>query len=225
VTPVRRGVSRRRISGLLPDAVRLAAVTALGRAADGLGAPPAGLRAGRGRDGAGSAPVVLVLHLGATSVEAVEDTVRALTERGAGSGAGDVASDEGGHGVMDGSGSGVEAGNGAVAPRPVLVLDTPHLAVARRAGFAVDHVLSPQAWRRYPSDLPHAGYLAERLDQLCRDYATRHLVTVPPGGPAALPPGTLAAALIPVRHGRVRRVRDAVVGRVEANINRLTSGR
>lgn len=187
---------RRAVQRSLPEPVIRVAGTVLGRTMDRLAVPPPGLRAGRDAGPGDRVPAVLVLHLGAPSAQAVEATVRALAD----------------------------AGTGRRTARPVLVLDSTHLAVARRAGFAVEHLLPAQAWaRRFPG-VPYAEYLAERLTQLERDYATRQLVVVPPQGPLGLEPGMFAAALEPPRRGRWRRGWQGVAGRAEALIDRPTSG-
>lgn len=181
---------------VLPESVKGKAGPALGRSMDRLRVPPPGLKAGRGPGAAGPAsPAVVVLLLGAPDAATVTDTVAALLR---------------------------DAGPAGV--RPVLVVDTPHFAPARRAGMAVDHVLPAQEWsRRHPGD-PYAGYLGERLAQLESDYATSHLVRLPAGGAAALPDGALAAALVPPRPGRGRRVWQRLAGRFEAAIDRPASG-
>jgi hypothetical protein len=180
---------------MLPEPVKGLAGPALGRSMDRLRVPPPGLKAGRGRLPAGAgSPAVVVLLLGA-EVEAVTGTVEALLR---------------------------EAGPARV--RPVLVLDGSQFAPARRAGLAVDHLLPAEQWAQRHPGQPYAGYLAERLAQLRADYATTHLVTVPPGGAAAMPDGALAAALVPPAPGRSRRTWQRLAGRFEAALDRPTLG-
>lgn len=194
---------RAAVERVLPERVRGRAGPALGRTMDRLAVPPSGLKAGRGvpRERADRAPAVLVLLLGA-GPEAVERTVAAL----------------------------LEAGPAAGGPRPVLVLDGPHFAVARRAGLAVDHVVSAQQWQRLHPGLPYADHLAERLGQLRRDYATAHLVALPPTGIAGPGPDGASAAqrlgvlLRPVGPGRWRRLWQPVARRVESAVDRSSSG-
>jgi hypothetical protein len=138
---------------------------------------------------------VVVLLLGASDAAAVAATVSALVRNA-----------------------------GPAGVRPVLVLDTPHFAPARRAGLAVDHLLAAGEWAQRHPDLPYSGYLAERLAQLTADYATSHLVRLPAGGAEALPAGVLAAVLVPPRPGAGRRGWQWLAGRVEAAIDRPTSG-
>lgn len=181
---------------VLPESVKGKAGPALGRSMDRLRVPPPGLKAGRGPGSAGpGSPAVLVLLLGAPDAATVTDTVAALLR---------------------------DAGPAGV--RPVLVLDTPHFAPARRAGLAVDHLLAAGEWAQRHPDQPYAGYLAERLAQLEADYATPHLVRLPAGGVAVLPDGALAAALVPPRPGAGRLVWQRLAGRFEAAIDRPTSG-
>jgi hypothetical protein len=181
---------------VLPGSVKGKAGPALGRSMDRLRVPPPGLKAGRGPEAAGSAsPGVVVLLLGAPDAATVTDTVAALLR---------------------------DAGPAGV--RPVLVLDTPHFAPARRAGLAVDHLLPAAEWAERHPGQPYAGYLTERLAQLEADYATSHLVRLPAGGTGALPDGALADALVPPRPGSGRRVWQRLAGRLEAAIDRPTSG-
>jgi hypothetical protein len=180
---------------VLPEPVKGRVGPALGRGMDRLRVPPPGLKAGRGPDPAGpGSPAVVVLLLGADAAT-VTDTVAALLR---------------------------DAGPAGV--RPVLVLDGPHFAPARRAGLAVDHLLSAAQWEQRHPGRPYADYLAERLAQLRSDYATGQLVTLPAGGAAALADGALAQALVPPAPGRPRRAWQRLAGRFEAAIDRPTSG-
>jgi hypothetical protein len=181
---------------VLPESVKGKAGPALGRSMDRLRVPPPGLKAGHGPGAAGAgSPAVVVLLLGAPDAATVADTVTALLR---------------------------EAGPARVCP--VLVLDGPHFAPARRAGLAVDHLLPVDAWAGRHPGRPYADYLAERLAQLRSDYATTHLVRLPAEGVAGLPDGALAAALVPPVQGRARRVWQRLAGRFEAAIDRPTSG-
>jgi hypothetical protein len=181
---------------VLPESVKGKVGPALGRSMDRLRVPPPGLKAGRAPGAAGTgSPAAVVLLLGGVDAATVAGTVAALLR---------VA--------------------GAAGVRPVLVLDGPHFAPARRAGLAVDHLLSAGDWQQRHPGQPYAGYLAERLAQLRVDYATSHLVTLPPGGADALGDSALAAALTPPEPGRGRRVWQRLAGRLEAAIDRPTSG-
>lgn len=96
--------------------------------------------------------------------------------------------------------------------RPVLVLDTPAFATVRRAGFAVDHLLSRQEWQARHPDRPYAGHLAERLAQLRRLYASDWVQVLPPGGTAELDLDVLAEACrARLDAGRARGVRGVLV--------------
>ncbi len=182
---------------LVPERLRAQLAPLLGRWLDRLGVPPPGLRAGHGAPGgADRLPTVLVLHFGAAAAEAVVATVDALLAHGPAVG----------------------------GPRPVLVLDTPHLGVARRAGLAVEHVLPAAGWAERHPDLPYQLHLAERLEQLCRDYATRHLVTVPAGGPGDWPDGLLPVLLRPPVPSRARRAWQRGALRLESAIDRPGRG-
>ena len=85
----------------------------------------------------------------------------------------------------------------AGGPRPVLVLDRPHFAAARRAGVVVDHVLSREDWaaRGYPE--PWDAYLAGELDRLHHDLRTRHVVTLGETGTAGMDEAALRELLTP----------------------------
>lgn len=132
-----------------------------------LDAPPGGLKAGPRPAGTAHGPVLLVLLLGAEP-GAVAATAARLAEVAA---AGRV--------------------------RPLLVLDRPELATVRRAGLAVEHVVDERTWRQRGEQPPWPQYLATRLDQLHRDYATGLSLVLPPGGTPAVPEPVLAAALEP----------------------------
>ena len=140
---------------------RHAAGTAVGWAFETLGGPPPGLVPGRPDAGTDDRPVLAVLLLQAAP-EAVEAIAAELA-----------------------------AALAAGGPRPILVLDGPHFAIARRAGVTADHVLSRADWeRRYPGRSWDA-YLDGERDRLRRDFGAR-VVTLPPGG--GLPAGALRAA-------------------------------
>lgn len=183
---------------VLPEPLRGRAGPLLGRTMDRLAVPPPGLKAGAGtpRGGADRRPAVIVLLLGATGPDAVAATAAELVH----------------HGPVAGG------------PRPVVVLDTPHFAAVRRAGLAADHILARAEYEARHPGQPYSAYLAQRLDQLRRDYATRHVVTVPPEGVAALGPGALAELLVVPRRGWWRRVWEPTALRFEAAIDRPTSG-
>lgn len=186
---------RRVAERVLPEPVRGKAGPALGRTMDRLAVPPPGLKAGRGNRAVPGGPTVVVLLLGEACAATVADTVTAL--------------------ARDAATAGV---------RPVLVLDGPHFAPARRAGLAVDHVLSAREWSQRHPDRPYPGYLAERMGQLRRDYATDHVVTLPVQGAAGLPEGRLGEILVPPRPGRFRDGWQRLAARFEAAVDRPTSG-
>ena len=174
--------------------LRQAAGRAVGWTFDALAAPPPGLRPARDLDPRtlDGRPVVLVLLLDADPA-AVLRTAQDLAR----------ATAEGG-------------------PRAVLVLDEPHFAVARRAGVASDHVLSREEWVAGHPGLPWEDYLAGQLARFRRDYATGHVVALPPEGSAALDPAEFAEALRPParRWGTARRAWDRAVARVERRVDR-----
>jgi hypothetical protein len=182
----------------LRDAVRR--VPVLRRAAGGVvdrvvlagRVPPPGLRAGRGATAgtAGSTEPLLLLLTG-TTPDAVAATAADL-------------------------GRLVLAVPGL---RPVLVLDAPAFSTVRRAGFAVDHVLSRSEWQARHPDLPYAGHLAERLAQLRRLYASDWVQVLPGSGTADLDLDVLAEAcrarLAAARTGRVRGALVGVLRRID----------
>ncbi len=103
--------------------------------------------------------------------------------------------------------------------RPLLVTDGTTFSVVRRAGFAVDHVLSRREWaERYP-DRSWREYFAERMAQLRTTYGADRVVALPSGGTADLDLDVLAEALRPRRPGRIRalsrRLVTGVVRRVD----------
>ena len=187
--------SLRKVAERLPEPVKGKAGPALGRSMDRLRVPPPGLKAGHGSQPAGpGAPAVVVLLLGADPA-VVTSTVEALLRTA-----------------------------GPAGVRAVLVLDGPHFAPARRAGLAVDHLLSAADWaRRHPGE-PYSGYLTERLAQMRSDYATTHLVTLPAGGAASMSDDALAAALVPPTASRSRLAWQRLAGRFEAVVDRSSSG-
>jgi hypothetical protein len=158
------------------------------------GAPPPGLRPGRDVDPRvlDGRPVVLVLLLGADAA-AVQRTAQHLSR-----------------GTAEGG------------PRALLLLDGPHFAAARRAGVAADHVLSRDEWAQRHPGLSWEDYLDGELTRLRRDFATAHVVALPPTGTTALDPAVLAEAMRPParRGGRTRAAWDRAVARVERRIDR-----
>jgi len=173
--------------------LRRAAGRIVGWAVEASATPPPGLRPGRDIDPQvlDGRPVVLVLLLGADDA-AVQRTAQDLARTTA----------EGG-------------------PRALLVLDGPHFATARRAGVAADHVLSRDEWAQRHPGLPWGDYLDGELARLRRDFATAHVVALPPAGSAALDPAVLAEAMHPParRGGRARAAWDRAVARVERRID------
>jgi hypothetical protein len=63
--------------------------------------------------------------------------------------------------------------------RPLLVLDTPAFAAARRHGYVVELVLSPDQWGEGPG---HEDYLGRRLEALLHHYQLAHLLQARPDG-------------------------------------------
>jgi len=212
MSPKLRAVAER----VLPEPVRGKAGPALGRTMDRLGVPPPGLRAGRQLPASGTNgwPAVIVLLLGAQGQPAATATATAVT----------VTVTVVTATVVTATAEALLPVAAAAGVRPVLVLDTPHLAAVRRAGLAVEHVLPPDEWDRRHPGTPYTGYLGERLDQLRKDYATPHLVTLPSGGAEALPDGELAALLVPPHRSPLRRWWQRLAGRFEEAIDRPTSG-
>jgi hypothetical protein len=149
--------------------------------------------------GAGSSyddrPVVVALMFGATA-ETVAATAR------------DLAADLAGGG-----------------PRPVLVLDGPHFAAARRAGVATDHVLSREDWAARGYAGPWDTYLAAEIERLQGDLRTRHVVKLPPTGTEGLGEAGLRGLLTPPgRSPRIpARLWRRLVVRLERRVDR-TSG-
>jgi hypothetical protein len=174
--------------------LRRAAGRVVGWSFEASGAPPPGLRPGRDLDPRvlDGRPVVLVLLLGADAA-AVQRTAQDLARTTAAGG-----------------------------PRALLVLDGPHFAAARRAGVAADHLLSPDEWARRHPELPWEDYRDGELARLRRDFATAHVVTLPPAGTGALDPSVLAEAMRPParRRGVARSAWDRAVARVERRIDR-----
>ena len=160
-------------------------------------APPPGLVPGRDAEpgSADGRPVVLVLLFGADAA-AVSATAQDLSRA---------------------------AGRGG--PRPLLVLDEPHFAAARRAGVAADHVLSRTVWAARHPGLPWEEYLHGELNRLRRDFATEHVVALPPEGSSALDPAELAEALRPPqrRFDRARRAWRRTMARTERWVDRASS--
>jgi len=117
------------------------------------------------------------------------------------------------------------AGLAAGGPRPVLVLDRPHFAVARRAGVVVDHVLSREDWAARGYAEPWDEYLAGEVDRLRHDLGTRHVVTLGETGTQGLDEAALRELLTPPGRSprpHTRAWRRAVV-RLERRVDR-TSG-
>lgn len=137
---------------LAPDRVRDLFGSALGRALDGWRQPPVGLLPGPQPHGTPAAglPVVLVLVTGEPSAEAVAGAVERLR-------------------------SAVSTGCGS---RPVVVLDTPQLHLVRRAGMVVEYLMPRRTLAERFPELRYGDYLADRLADLTRDYATGQLVTL-----------------------------------------------
>src|SRR5207344_1246751 len=123
-----RGVAGPTGAGGIPvSRLRHLAGRFVGWAFESAATPPPGVLPGSQDADPGSLdgrPIVLVLLLGADA-GAVTATAQDLSRAAAGGG-----------------------------PRPLLVLDEPHFAAARRAGIATDHVLSRAAWAARHPGLP-----------------------------------------------------------------------
>jgi hypothetical protein len=112
-------------------------------------------------------PVVVVLLFGATA-EVVGRTAEALA-----------------------------AGLASGGPRPVLVIDTPHFAAARRAGVVTDHVLSRESFTARGYETSWDDHLAAEIARLQHDLRTRHVVTLPGTGTTELDGTALTDLLTP----------------------------
>ncbi|MFK5634323.1 hypothetical protein [Ornithinimicrobium sp. LYQ103] len=97
-----------------------------------------------------------------------------------------------------------------VAFRPVLVLDRPAFAAARRHGFVLEHVVPRDRWTGGGWTAPGVeadegsweAYLARRLGSVIDHYRLWHLVT------AVVGPTTTAVALRPVDEALLRHLAD-----------------
>lgn len=66
--------------------------------------------------------------------------------------------------------------------RPVLVLDRPLFAAARRYGYVVEHVIPRERWAGGDfGDTPWEDYLARRLGSVMEHYQMWHVVRATPG--------------------------------------------
>lgn len=84
--------------------------------------------------------------------------------------------------------------------RFVLVLDGPHLALGRRSGVVVEHLIDQQSWsRRHPREL-WAAHRERRLAQLRSTYRPVRVVVLASGDPAELA-ARLAAVPVPAGRG------------------------
>ncbi len=127
--------------------------------------------------------------------------------------------------VVGGTARTLAAGLPHGGPRPVLVLDGPHFAAARRAGLVADHVLSREAWAARGCTEPWDAYLAGEMDRLRRDLRTGHVVTLPGTGTEGMAEAELRELLTPpgrAPRGLVR-VWWRVVVRLERKVDK-TSG-
>jgi hypothetical protein len=186
------------VETVMPEFVRGKAGPAFGRTMDRLRVPPTGLKAGPRSTGPDRdrRPVALVLLLGAGAAE-TERVARALAE----------------------------AVRSPASARPVLVVDGPFFAGVRRAGICVEYVMSEQQWSRQHPELSHTGYLAARLELLCRDYATDQLLRLPTEvEDTLLDGGRLAELLRATPTPRWRRFWLPWAVRAERMIDRSSSG-
>lgn len=174
--------------------LRAVAGAVVDRLVAGAKVPPPGLKAGRGADPviADRWPAVLVVCLDA-SADTVAATVRDLQ-------------------LLAGLTGGV---------RPVLVLDQPHFALPRRAGLAVEHVVSRHAWElRHPAGT-WADYLHGELAGLRHAYSVREsaVVLLPRDGTASMDLEALGVLLTPHRQGPLRRTWSGGVRRVARGLD------
>jgi hypothetical protein len=127
--------------------------------------------------------------------------------------------------TVAGTGRDLAADLAAGGSRPVLVLDGPHFAAARRAGVVTDHVLSREDWAARGYAGTWDAYLAAEVDRLRGDLRTRHVVTLPPTGTEGLGEAGLRELLTPP--GRSPRLPARswrrIVVRLERRVDR-TSG-
>lgn len=72
-----------------------------------------------------------------------------------------------------------EVSAAAGGARFVLVVDGPRLAVGRRAGVVVEHLLDPDAWARRHDPAGWAAYRDERFAQMRSTYRPLQVVTLP----------------------------------------------
>lgn len=179
---------------LTPDWARDVLGPALGWALDASRQPPVGLLPGPQPDGTSAAglPVVLVLVIGEPSEEAVGDVVERLA-------------------------SAVSAGCGS---RLVVVLDTPHLNLVRRAGMVVEYLIPRRVLTQRFPQLRYDSYVAERLTDLSRDYATEHLVALRADHPPE--PQEVVRLLRPPTVGWARRRIRGAAARAERFLDRST---
>jgi hypothetical protein len=180
---------------VMPEAVRGRAGPAFGRTMDRLRVPPTGLRAGPHVGGADRdrRPVVLVLLPGAGAAE-VERVARALAV----------------------------AARSPGAARPVLLVDGPFFAPARRAGICVEYLPDERTWSRRHPDRSYTADLARRLDLLRRDYATDQLLRLAADG--TVDAQRLAPMLRPPARSWWRRRWLPLALRAEGAIDRPSSG-
>lgn len=160
--------------------LRAVAGAVVDRLVAGAHVPPPGLRAGRAADPdhavlADRLPTALVLCLGADE-PAVTRTVRDL-----------------------------QVAAGLAGVRPVLVLDRPHFAVARRAGVPVEHLVAREAWEQRHAPGTWAEHVRRELAAMRHAYSATATVLLPSDGTAAMDLEVLSVLLAPEPAGRVRR--------------------
>jgi hypothetical protein len=108
----------------------------------------------------------------------------------------------------------------AAGVRVVLVLDRPHLALARRAGVPVELVPERMAWEQRHASRSWHQYVEQRLAMLQRDYAAAATFRVPGDGLSSLERTAIIAAMRPApsawrRMAAWRRARTALVRMVD----------
>lgn len=84
--------------------------------------------------------------------------------------------------------------------RFVLVVDGAQLAVGRRAGVVVEHLIDEAVWARRHDGADWPAYRRERFEQLRRTYRPHQVVRLASGDPAEL-----SAAIVPARRPPVWR--------------------
>jgi hypothetical protein len=156
-------------------------------------APPPGLRGSAQERSADALPVVLLYQPGADRADVVS-TLEAVPDLQSSAGV-----------------------------RVVLVLDRPHLAVARRAGLVVELLPGSDSWARRHPDRPWPEEVGRRLALMRRDYAAAAVIELPRESLGVSERATIAARMASAAHvGRTmpiwRRIRAAFVRLIDPPI-------